>query len=383
MPGETHGKRDMMGQDAAGGLPSADDDGLRLAVAVERLRRRWIPVLVASMAVGALTFGATFLMKPVYTATTTIMPPQQSQSGSMAALASLSSSLPGLAGLAGGGLRSTGDHFVALLQSVTVSDRMIDRFKLQDVYDERLKVDTRRALASNARFRLSKKDGLLAIDVDDVDPKRAADMANHYVVELTRITDSLAVTEAQQRRLFFERQLQSARERLNKAQDVLLASGFHPDTLKSEPKAAADLYARRKAEVTMAEVQLQVLRQALTDTAPEVKSQLAALGALRAELSRLEQQTQKSGPGPDYVGAYREFKFRETQFELLVRQLELARLDESREGALIQVVDPAEVPEKRSRPRRSLIALGAALGCALLAVAWAVLVPARRRRAVA
>lgn len=347
-----------------------------MAVAVERLGRRWPVILGASVLVAAAAFAATFLMKPVYTATTMVMPPQQSQGNGMAALASLSA-LPGLASLAGGSLRNTGDQYVAFLQSVTVSDRMIEHFKLQSVYDEKLKVDTRRELAENVRIRLSKKDGMISIDVDDTDPKRAADMANHFVVELGRMTDSLAVTEAQQRRVFFERQLQGSRDRLAKAQQALLAGGFDPNALKAEPRAAADLYARRKAEVTVAEVQLQALRQTLTDAAPEVRSRLAALATLRAELSRLEQQTQTPS-GPDYVTAYREFKYQEAQFEILARQLELARIDESREGALIQVVDPAQPPEKRSRPKRSLIALGAGAACALLFAAWAVLVPPRR-----
>ena len=138
------------------------------------------------------------------------------------------------------------------------------------------------------------------------------------------------------------------------------ASGFSPGALRAEPKAAAEGYARLKAEVTAAEVRLQTLRGTLSDNAVEVQQQQATLGALRAQLSRLEQA--KSAPmpplgGPDYISKYREFKYQETLFELFARQYELARVDESREGALIQVVDPATPPEKKSKPKKAFIAL--------------------------
>jgi uncharacterized protein involved in exopolysaccharide biosynthesis len=350
--------------------------GLQIDVVLARFRRHGAKVLLASVLAAAIGYAATFFLKPVFTASTLVMPPQQSQSGGLAALASLGS-VPGLSSLVGGGLKNSGDQYIALLQSVTVAERIINHFNLKEVYDEKFMVDTRRELAENVRARLSKKDGMITIDVDDTDPQRAADIANRLVVELERMTDTLAVTEAQQRRVFFEKQLKLSREKLSTAQQKLLASGFNPDTLKAEPRAAADQYARRKAEVSLAEVQLQALRQSLTDSAPEVRAKMAAVSMLRSELSRLEQQTQ-GAPGTDYVGAYREFKYEEVQFEMLARQLELARIDESREGALIQVVDAAQAPEKRSRPKRTLIALAAGVMCMVLLSALIILVPQRR-----
>jgi uncharacterized protein involved in exopolysaccharide biosynthesis len=112
-------------------------------------------------------------------------------------------------------------------------------------------------------------------------------------------------------------------------------------------------------------VRTQVLRGTLADNAPEVQSQLAQLSALRTQLARLEQATDSS-VGPDYVSKYREFKYRETLFELFARQYEIARVDESREGALIQVVDVALPPEYKSKPNRALIAVAATMLSLLL-----------------
>lgn len=320
------------------------------------LRAPWLLLLLAPLAAGMLTFGATYLIPPTFTASTSFLPPQQGQGGAATALAALGP----LASLAGGSVvgRSTSDQYVALMRSVTVSDRLIDRFRLIEAYESRLRVDARRQLANKVRIELGKKDGLISVEVDDTNPERAAAIANRYVDELRQMTANLAVSEAQQRRVFFEQQLQQSRDRLAQAQQALQASEFTGAALRAEPKAAADGYAKLRAEVTAAEVRLQVIRANLTDSAPEVRQQQATLSALRGQLSQLEKSSAVA-EGPGYIGRYREFKYQEALFELNARQFEIARVDESREGALIQVVDAATPPERKSKPQRSLLALAA------------------------
>jgi uncharacterized protein involved in exopolysaccharide biosynthesis len=349
----------------AGPGQSADDeldDSLSLLDLMLPLVESWKLWILGSLAAGLVTLGIAFVMTPVYTARTSFLPPQQQQSGVASALASLGS-LAGLAGAAG--IKSPADQYVALMQSVSATDRLIDQFRLQQVYESKYRFEARKKLEQNTRISVGKKDGLISVEVDDIDPKRAADMANAYVEELRRMTSVLAVSEAQQRRTFFEKELKDARDQLGKAQLALQASGFNVGALRAEPKAAAENYARLKAEVTAAEVRTQVLRGTLADSAPEVQRQLAQLSALRVQLARLEQATDAS-VGPDYVSKYREFKYRETLFELFARQYEIARVDESREGALIQVVDVAMPPEYKSKPKRGLIAVAATMLSLLL-----------------
>lgn len=344
-----------------------DEPGMTLGEMLGALREKVLLLTLGPLLAGGAALGITMLIAPTFTATTTFMPPQQAQSGAASALASLGS----LAGLAGGaaGVRSSGDQYVALMQSSTVSNHVIDQFKLMDVYDSKFRVDARKELATNVRIGLGKKDGLITVDVDDTNPQRAADIANSYVDELRRMTGTLAVTEAQQRRVFFERQLQQSRDRLVQAQQALQSSGFNPGALKAEPKAAAEVYAKLKAETTAIEVRLQVLRGSLADDTPEVRQQQTALAALRVQLAKAEQPADPSN-GPDYIGKYREFKYQETLFELYARQFELARADESREGALIQVVDPATAPERKSKPKRAAITGGVTLVTLVLLLAW-------------
>lgn len=328
-------------------------------------------LLLGPLLVALAALGVTFMLTPSFTARTSFLPPQQQQQGVTAsALASLGA-LSGLAGAASG-LRLPSDQYLALLQSTALTDRLIDEFKLLEVYDESYRVEARRELAKHVRLSAGKKDGLITIEVDDRSPQRAADLANRHVEELRRLTSRLALTEAQQRRVFFEGQIAEARTRLVGAQRALQSSGFSGGALRAEPRAAAEGYARLKAEATAVEVRLQVLRRNLADGTPEVQQQLATLETLRSQLGKLELSAETAG-APDYVGRYREFKYQETLFELLARQYELARLDEAREGAIIQVVDTATVPEKRSWPKRGLTTMVAGLAAFVVLLMFALL----------
>ena len=343
----------------------ADDEGMDLFELLSLFRRHLKWLVAGPVLAGLLAFGITSLMAPTFTATTTFLPPQQQQSAAASALASLGP----LAALAGatGVVRAPADQYVALMQSVTVTDRIIDKFNLMQEYEAKLRMHARKTLSLSVRITVGKKDGLITVEVDDKSPQRAADLANQYVDELRYMTSTIAVSEAQQRRVFFEHQLQQTKDKLTAAQQALQASGLGQGAIKAEPKAAAEGYARLRAEVTSAEVRLQGTRGSLADDAPEVRQQQATLAALRGQLARLEQASNVSG-GPDYVSKYREFKYQETLFDLFARQYELARVDESREGALIQVVDRAAPPEWKSKPKRAIFAIMAALVTALLLV---------------
>lgn len=346
----------------------ADDSGtIDMWIA---LAERWKLLILAPLAAGLVALGIAFLLTPSFTARTSFLPPPQQPSAAAAVIASLGS----LAGAAGGALagRTPGDQYVALMQSSTVFDRIIDRFKLIELFGVDYRVDARKLLDSRVHVTLGRKDNIITVEVNDASPQRAADMANAFVEELKRLTSRLAITEAQQRRQFFDKQLQDTKAKLTQAQIALQGSGFAKGALKAEPKAAAEAYARLRAEVTAAEVRVQTLRGYLSGNATEMQQAQSTLAALRSELAKTEQPID-NGTGPDYIGKYREFKYQETLFDLFSRQYELARIDEGREGAVVQVIDVATPPERKSKPYRSLIAVVTTLVSGLLIAAFLIL----------
>ena len=349
-----------MAQDA---LPEDDEIDLLelLQVVVDNLRL----LVLAPLAAGLLALGVTFAIPPTFTATTKFMPPQQQQSSAAAMLAGLGA-LGGLAGAATG-LKNPADQYVAFLQSRSVQDALIDRFKLTERYDEKFKQDTRKTLEKSVQIAAG-KDGLITVDVDDKDPAFAAELANAHIEELGKLLNRLAVTEAQQRRVFFEKQLTNAKDNLVKAEQALKSSGVNSSALKASPVAAVESLAKLKASITAQEIKLASMRGYLAESAPDFKQAQIELSALRGQLARAEKEEPASSGDSDYIAKFRDFKYHETLFELFAKQYEMARVDESREGAIIQVVDAAQPPERKSKPKKALIAMVAtlAVGFALL-----------------
>ena len=345
-----------------------EDDEISLLDLLQTIVDNLRLLILGPLAVGLAALGISFTIAPTFTATVKFLPPQQQQS----AAASMLASLGGLGGLAGAaaGLKNPADQYVAFMKSNAVEDALIERFKLQERYKAELRTDARKALEGHVRIA-SGKDGLISIELDDKDPQFAAELANAYVQELQKLLARLAVTEAQQRRVFFEKQLHQAKDSLTAAEQALKASGISDSVLKSNPASAVAGVAALKAQITAQEVKVGAMRGYLAETAPDFKQALTELANLRAQLNKQAKQDRDEGAKPgqgDYVGLYRDFKYHETLFELFAKQYEIARVDEAREGAVIQVLDAAQPPERKSKPKKALIAVIATLatGFALL-----------------
>ena len=359
-------------------VASGSNDGISMSDALRPLVGNFRILALALVAGAGLGFAASLLVPPRFTAEATFILPQPPESAAV----SSSGTLNALATAAGGG-RNTAEQYMSMMESVTIRDRIIRRFGLMAVYDKPTMEQVRAKLAGYTRLSAARKDAMIHVEVEDVDPKRAADIANDYIEELRWLTGRLAMTEAQRRRVFFENLLRTTKDNLTSAQVALESSGITGNALKAQPAAAAEGYAQIKAELTAEEVKLQVLRARLADTAPEVRSELAAIDALRSKLASMESSGGtggQAGSSSSYTTKLREFKYNEVLMEMYARQYELARADEARDGVLIQSLDIAAPPERKSSPKRLLWVLGGA-GSMLFLTAASILVRSHRRRA--
>jgi len=331
-----------------------DEDEISLLDLLQVVADHLRLLVLGPLAAGLAALGISFAIAPTFTASVKFLPPQQQQSAAASMLANLGA-LGGLAGAASG-LKNPSDQYLAFIKSRSVQDALIERFGLMNRYEVELRQDARKSLEGATRAS-SGKDGLITVEIDDKDPKFAAELANAHVEELQKLLARLAVTEAQQRRMFFEKQLQQVKGSLTQAEQALKSSGVNASALKASPQAAVEAVARLRASITAQEIKIASLRGYLSESAPEFRQALTELGAMRAQLARAEQQEAPVAGGSDYIGRYRDFKYYETLFELFAKQYELARVDESREGAVIQVLDAAQPPERKSKPKKALIAI--------------------------
>ena len=370
-------------------IPGLETSGLRPSAMVVRretnprqlldwlivLSQRKRIILRTTLASAVLAAIVALILPNRYTATANILPPQQSQSLAASMIGQLGALGP-MAAMAQKdlGLKNSSDLYVGMLRSRTAEDALIRRFDLLRVYRDKRMSDARKHL-ENASSIVVGKDGFIRISVEDKDRRRAPQLANAYVDELRQLTQDLAVTEAGQRRLFFERQLELAKNHLADAEQALKQTEQTTGLIQldGQAKAIIESVVKLRAAIAAKEVELHAMRLFSTEQNPDVQLGEQQLSGLRAQLVLLEKQSGGGDvqlpvgnvpeAGLQYVRKLRDVKYAETIFELLAKQYEAARLDEAKTAAVIQVVDPALEPDRKSSPWRSLIvALAALLG---------------------
>ena len=371
---------------------SESADFLEILLVLAREKERILQVTVAMTLLATIVV---FIMPKMYSATALILPPQQNQS--------VLSTLVGQVGAANAldlrdlGLKNPSDVFVGMLKSRTVEDALVNRFDLRKVYNVKRYQDARKTLEKRSEID-PEKEGLISIQVSDRDPKRAADIANAWVDELRALNQNLALTEAAQRRVFFEQKLEQERDDLAKTESAMkvieLKSGvIQPD---AQTRALIGAVADVRAQIAAKEVQLQSLRTSATPNNPDVirlQHELAAMQAQSAKISQMQRGDLEVGEGNlqvptrrigeaslEYLRVARELRYHESLYEFLARQLEAARIDEAKNAVVVQVVDHAVEPERKSSPQRLLVIAITALLSFLLTCFGLLLREALRRK---
>lgn len=340
-------------------------------------------LIIGMPIIAAVIAGAIGLALPnVYRATTKLLPPQQSQSSAAALL----SQLGGIAGAAAGsaGLKNPNDLYIGMLKSRTIADKVIEKFDLKKVYDTDSLEKARKKLDENTTIT-STKDGFITIEVEDKNQKFVAPLTNGYVDELLKLTKVIAVTEASQRRMFFEQQLELSKNKLAAAEMALKGALDTGGVISvdSDSRAILETVARLRAQISAKEIQLNSMRAFVTANNPDFKRVQEELNSSRLELSKLENGrpgglgAANSGgteqPGLENIKILREIKYHQMLYELLAKQYEGARLDEAKDPSIIQVLDRAIEPERKFKPKVLILVAISATIALLLAIGLAFL----------
>jgi len=345
------------------------------------LLRSWRFLLGSAVLAALVSLGISFLVHTTYKAMALVLPPDQNNSTlSMLSAATGSSGIPASA-LAAFGMKKPTDLYVALMSSPIVEDAVIQRFGLQQLYGKKHLSQARKKFESNAQIKPDEKSGLISVTVIDRDPNRAAQIANGLIDAFDQLSSHLAITDAARRRMFFEKEVTQTKVNLTSAEDTLHDTIKKTGMLEPEGNARAMIayQAQLRAEIAAKNVELQSKQVFLSDENPQVQTARREKQALEAQASSLDRSTDGDASDSKYMAsdaslAYlrnlREVRYNEALLELLLKNLELAKLDEAREGNLVQVVQPATPPDMKYGPHHSLfLACGFVIGL-LLSAAW-------------
>lgn len=380
---------------------------------IARLRLLWIQrsFLGRIAGIGLVVATVTAVLIPKqFTSTARLMPPDQGSSQSAAMLAALAAKGGGtLSSVAASalGVKTTGDLFIGILRSDTVEDAVLHKFGLVKLYHDSYLEDARKDLAKHTGVSAAAKSGIITVAVTDHDPKRAAAMAQEYIDELNWVVNNLSTSAAHRERVFLDQRLEQVKSNLeaDEKQFSLFSSQKGAIDIAEQGKAMVTAAATLQGQLIATESELEGLRQVYTDNNVRVRSLQARVDELHKALEKI------GGPGTDenssaqqiypslrqlpllgvqYADLLRSTKVEEAVFEALTQEDELAKVEEAKETPNVRVLDPPEVPQKKSSPPRFLIiAVGPILGLCFAAAfvlgssAWGTVSPDDPRKIIA
>lgn len=329
-----------------------------LALAVWERRK---PVAGFVFAVAVLSAGASFLLPKWYSARATILPPTEGGDsfGIMAALIE-SSALSQLGMLS---TASPSDVYGEILESRTLREGLIQQFDLQRLYKRKNLDLALKDLSTHIHVDVNKA-GIIEVDVEDRDPKRAADMANALVTGLDEFNRATFSTRASRSREFLQKRLEDVQVRLTAAETALAAyERSHKVIAASEASAAEGV-----GGIIARKLSLQVQRAYVASYS---RADSPTLRSIDAEIAAIDQELGKF-PSLKQQGARLalDAEIQRKVFTLLTAQYEDARMQETRDTPTVSVLDRARPPQLKSKPKRSIIVLFATAAAAALAVGW-------------
>lgn len=368
----------------------ARDERVEIAVPPERHNEGWVPntsllwdrrrtlarVFLYSL---LLSMVIVFLIPKQYESTTRIMPPEQQGMGAAMLAALAGKAMPGALGaLAGGmlGMKDSGALFVELLHSGTIEGALAERFELQKVYSKRYRQDALKKLAHRTDVTQDRKSGVITIVVTDTDRQRARDMAQAYLDQLDSLLIRVNTSAARREREFIEQRLVTVQNDLEKAQVALSDFASKNTTLdiKEQTKAMVEAGAKLQAQLIVAHAEADSLGQFYGEGNVRMRAANARAAELERELKKLGGSADESGEAIDsdalypslrqlpvlavrWADLYRQVKVKETVYDLLTEQYELARIEEVKSVPSVRVIDPPSWPEKKSFPPRLILIL--------------------------
>ncbi len=341
------------------------------------LRRYWLLMVVTTgtAAAGAVFFSIISLLLPPERSP---LPNQYSADAKLVVQSNEGNSLVGvLTGLgiappaAGSVTQNPGLLALEVLRSRTFLDQVAEEFRIAERLGitESVRTNSRLAVKNAAEFAFDRATGILTIGFTDVDPVMARDVANRMVEMLNEWFLNRGGTSMQRQKTMLEQKLvevsASIKDLESKIQDFQKKHGALAveDLAASQTRMLADL----RSQLVLKDMEIKNYSSMARIEDP----QLVRLRSERENLEGLIRQIEEGGREMPAQGELPELalQFRRLASELeiqrgiwqsLSQQYEIVKLNLASD-AVFQVLELAEIPDKKSGPSRSTLCLGATM----------------------
>jgi tyrosine-protein kinase Etk/Wzc len=336
-------------------LSTGSDDSIDLLQLFAAFVVEWRKFLLAVAVLFVLAVLAIYSITPLFEASASLLPQSKESSNDLASVFSG---------------RSPGDVFIGLLSSRSVTDEVVDRAGLLQLYNTPSREIARKRLLDSSAFAVG-KDTLVTIKVRDKRADAAMRIDNAYLDALQTQREKMLSEEADLHRRFFERQIAAEADALSAAERDLQAVQEHTGLVQPEAQTTAGItaIANVRTQITALQVQLASLLLSESEANPQVKDLRAQVTQLQGQEYALESTRNSSGAGAaaaagkmpelnlDYTRKLRAVKYHETLLTAISSQYETTRLSEGYSGAPYVIVDRAIAPERKAWPPRTMMVL--------------------------
>ena len=347
------------------------------------LRRRWF-LIWNFLIVAVVSIIISLLLPKWYTSKSVLLPPA-SGAPELSAFTSgsIGSILGGMTGISGGEV----DVYLAILNSRTLKQTVIDKFDLPKVFNLKGKyyIETVfKILDERTAINYDMESGVISVSFIDKDPQRAADVANYFVSQLDKINKELSVRKAKFEREFLEqrvdlnyKEIDAAEQALKEFQEKYNAVAI-PEQMVAALKTAAEL----KAQLIALQVQYEVDKATMDTDHPALKELNKQISAIEKRLASFDYPSSEFGKGKglfpgfadvpslqkQYTELRREVEIQNSLLEFLLPQYEGAKIQEAKDTPSIQILDRAVPAEKKTKPKRSKIVILSCLFCTVVGI---------------
>ena len=339
-----------------------DEDAISILDLLLVFVRHKKKILLVPFLVGCSVAGYSLSIPETFTASTTFIPSDRKQSSAMSTLNQLGLSAHQM--LAVPEVLLTPEALLTIVKSRRIQDRIIESLQLQKGNNNKLSMREARELLSGATtISIGRKDRVIKILVQNESPQKAAEIANEYVSQLEKLGKELTRSEASQRRAFFEKQLADAFTKLQAAENAMMAS---------QRKYGLIPFAPHDPGVEKILATIQAVQKQLTNMQhANPKAQQSSSSIMSTD--------QVPEAGMEYLRRTRDLKHADTTHQLISQQYQMAKVDEAQDAPILQVLDTAIPPERRSSPKRTQMIMVSLVASAFLMCLIAFMLEAKRK----